>query len=301
MHPLSASHPKSFLLDILTIIHYNPSNLINIVSDKGQVMSAPVPAIERAIRVLYLFKNGNKKEYGVSEISRLLRLNKSTAHNILNTLTQHKFLEQNEVTRGYRLGPALAELGSLARSQLDVREVARSYLRRLMERTHATLLLGVFDGAAIIIVDKEEPLAEVRVSASIGMKIPFCAGAFGQAFLAYLPTETVDRLLDNPGLRAFTPTSITDPGQYRAALAIIRQQGYAVDDSEEYLQGVGAIAVPVFTPALAKSDEKEIAAVMTLVNFSSFLSPEKITEFTLWMLEAGREISAKLGAPPDRF
>ena len=55
-------------------------------------MSAPVPAIDRAIRVLYLFKNGDKKEYGVSEISRLLHLNKSTAHNILNTLAQHKFL-----------------------------------------------------------------------------------------------------------------------------------------------------------------------------------------------------------------
>ena len=71
-------------------------------------MSVPVPAIDRAIRVLYLFKDGEKKEYGVSEISRRLYLNKSTVHNILNTLTHYKFLEQNELTRSYRLGPALA-------------------------------------------------------------------------------------------------------------------------------------------------------------------------------------------------
>jgi DNA-binding IclR family transcriptional regulator len=263
-------------------------------------MFSPVPAIERAIRVLYLFRDGERKEYGVSEISRLLRLNKSTAHNILNTLTHYKFLEQNETTRGYRLGPALAELGSLVRNQLEVREIARPYLRRLMERTNATFLLGAFDGTAITIVDKEEPLAEVRVTASIGMKIPFCAGAFGKAFLAYLPPETVDRLLANPGLKAFTPSSLTDADQYRAALAAVRRQGYAVDDNEEYLRGVGAIAIPIFAPASsARSDragDPEVVAVMTLVGFSSQLSPEKMAEFTRWMLEAGREISEKLGA-----
>ena len=257
-------------------------------------MSAPVPAIDRAVRVLYLFKNGDKKEYGVSEISRLLRLNKSTVHNILNTLTQHKFLEQNDTTRGYRLGPALAELGSLVRSRLDVREVARPYLRRLMERTNATCLLGAFDGKAITIIDKEEPMADVRVAASIGMKIPFCAGAFGQAFLAYLPPETVDPLLVNPGLKAFTPTSITDPDQYRLALATVQKRGYALDDNEEYLRGVEAIAVPIFVPGLDSGD-KEVTAVMTLVGFSSQLSAEKMSEFIPWLVESGQEISEKLG------
>jgi DNA-binding IclR family transcriptional regulator len=257
-------------------------------------MSAPVPAIDRAIRVLYLFKNGDKKEYGVSEISRLLKLNKSTVHNILNTLSQHKFLEQNEATRGYRLGPALAELGSLVRNQLDMREVARPYLHRLRDRTNSTCLLGTFDGKAITIVDKEEPLADVRVAASIGMKIPFCAGAFGQAFLAYQSPETVDQLLANPGLKAFTPTSITDPDQYRLTLAEVRTRGYAIDDTEQYLRGVEAIAAPIFVPAI-DADDLQVAAVITLVGFSSQLSPDKIAKFTPWLVEAGKEISERLG------
>ena len=88
-------------------------------------MPSLVPAVDRAIQVLYLFKSSEKKEYGVSEISRLLGLNKSTAHNILNTLAYHNFLKQDEFTRRYQLGPALAELGTLVRSQIDVREVIR--------------------------------------------------------------------------------------------------------------------------------------------------------------------------------
>ena len=263
-------------------------------------MPSLVPAVDRAIRVLYLFKNGDKKEYGVSEISRRLDLNKSTVHNILNTLVYHNFLEQNEVTHRYQLGPALAELASLVRNQVDLREIVRPYLRRLMEQTNATLLLGTFDGTKITIIDKEEPMADVRVAVSIGMQIPFCAGAFGKAFLAYLPAETIDPLLLNPGLKAFTSNSITDMDQYRASLAAVRAQGYAIDDNEEYLLGVGAISAPIFSPSLtsvaSKSESREVAAVMTMVYFNSYLSPTRIAEIIPCILQAGAEISEKLGA-----
>lgn len=263
-------------------------------------MPSLVPAVDRAIQVLHLFKGGEKKEYGVSEISRLLDLNKSTVHNILNTLAHHNFLKQDDVTRRYQLGPALAELGSLVRSRIDLREITRPYLRRLMEHTHCTILLGTFDGKSITLVDKEEPVADVRVSASIGMKIPFCAGSFGRAFLAFMPADVVDQLLIDPGLKAFTPTSITDPDEYRSALARVRTRGYAVDDSEEYIPGVEAVAVPIFAPPSITSSTSdgsgsEVVAAMTLVNFNSILSSEKIGEFTPLMIEAGRAISSKLG------
>lgn len=266
-------------------------------------MSSLVPAIDRAIQVLDLFKKGERNEYGVSEISRLLKLNKSTVYNILNTLAHHNFLVQNDMTRRYHLGPALAELGNLVRSQIDLHTIARPYLRRLMEETEATILLGIFNGRTITIVDKEEPLTNVRVAASIGMQLPFCAGSFGQAFLAYLPPETVDRLLVDPGLKAFTATSITDPDQYRTSLATVRAQGYAIDNNEEYLLDVGAISVPLFAPAPAPFKtqaggiEREIAAVITLVNFNSRLSAKKVNSFTNCMVRTGREISERLGAP----
>jgi IclR family transcriptional regulator, KDG regulon repressor len=266
-------------------------------------MSSLVPAVDRAIRVLYLFKDGGQKEYGVSEISRQLGLNKSTVHNILNTLVVHQFLEQNEASRRYHLGPALVELGSLVRSRLDVRDLARPYLRRLMKQTNATILLGTFNGHSITIVDQEEPVTDVRVTASIGMSLPFCAGSFGQAFLAFLPTQAVEQLLVDPGLRAFTPTSITNPDRYLEVLATVRAQGYAIDADQAYLLDMGAISVPIFGPGgEAAGDGRgacrpEVVAVVTLVNFSSRLSTENLEQFTPWVVEAGRAISERLGVP----
>jgi DNA-binding IclR family transcriptional regulator len=179
--------------------------------------------------------------------------------------------------------------------------VARPHLRRLIEQTSATVLLGTWQGSKITIIDKEEPVSDVRVAASVGMQLPFCAGAFGKAFLAYLPVEMIDQLLVEPGLRAFTPTSITSPDQYRAALAEVRAQGYAVDDTEEYLLDVGAIAAPIFQPALIASGSKdEVAGVVTLVSFSSRLSPDKIADYIPLVVTIAREISEKLGVPVNR-
>ncbi|MFQ5813772.1 MAG: helix-turn-helix domain-containing protein, partial [Anaerolineae bacterium] len=42
-----------------------------------------VPAVDRAIRILRTFQSG-EAAYGVSELSRLLDLNKSTVYDILN-------------------------------------------------------------------------------------------------------------------------------------------------------------------------------------------------------------------------
>lgn len=230
-------------------------------------MTKTVPAVDRALRILNTFKDG-QTEYGVSELSQRLGINKSTAHNILHTLAEHRFLERNPATRRYRLGPGLIELGYLARAHRDVLQLARSALHDLMHTTGQTVLLGVFENDGITIIDKAEPAGEMKVTATIGQRLPFCAGCFGRAFLAWMPEAEVDRLLASPGLQAFTETSITDPAACKAQLALTRAQGYAVDDTEEYLKGVWGVSAPI------RGLEGVVAAI-TVLGFTSQMSAEE--------------------------
>jgi hypothetical protein len=68
---------------------------------------------------------------------------------------------------------------------------------------------------------------------------------------------------------------------------------------------VGAISVPVFGPAPGSLTPdgsrvgREVVAVVTLVDFSSRLSPKKIAEFVPRLVEAARDISDQLGASLD--
>jgi len=250
-------------------------------------MKPLVPAVDRALRILSAFKNGHA-EYGVTDLSRLLDLNKSTVHGILRTLAHHRLLELNPDTQKYRLGPGLLEFSDIAHRRLDVREVARPALSDLARATGNTVLLGVFEAETIIIVDKADPPSELKITASVGQHLPFCAGCFGRAFLAYFDEATVDRLLASPGLRKFTSTSITKPAAYKASLVSVQQQGYAVDDAEEYLEGVWASSAPIHNVS-------GVVAAMTVVDFTSRMTAKRKKAAIDALLQATRRISQRLG------
>lgn len=250
-------------------------------------MKSLVPAVDRALRILKAFEDDHA-EYGVTDLSRLLELNKSTVHGILRTLAHHRLLELDSGTQKYRLGPGLLVLGDLARQRGDVREQARPFVQELTGETGSTALLGVLEQDLIIIVDKAEPRAVLKVTASVGQRLPFCAGSFGRALLAWTEAAMVDRLLRSPGLRKFTPSSITDPRAYRSSLADVRRRGYAVDDEEEYLPGVWAASAPIRDPG-------GVVAALTVVDFTSRMTVKRKHAATQALLRATRHISQQLG------
>jgi len=248
---------------------------------------APVSAVERGIQILRAFER--KDEYSLTELVSLLSLNKSTAFGILQTLTDHRFLTRDPQTLRYRLGPALIRLGHLAHEQTDVRRLARPHMEMLVHETRKSVLLGTFHEDRLTIIDKVDPIGTLHVSAAIGQQIPFSAGSFGRVFLAWLPESRVDQLISTHGLEAFTPASITNPDAYKAELATVRERGYSVDDTEEYLLGVRAVSVPLMGP-------DGVVAGLTVVGFTSRSGDQPGESAIKAALSAAEEISAHLGA-----
>jgi DNA-binding IclR family transcriptional regulator len=234
-----------------------------------------------------------RPEHSISEISRSLGIHKSTAHYIAKTLCKLHVLEQNPSSLKYHLGPALVRLGYLARQQVDLPLLARPYLDELSSRTHTSIFLGIFENDGITIVEKAESPDELRISAPIGQRVPYCGGSFGRAFLAFMPSYQVDRLIGVHGLRRFTETSITDPHDYTKNLAAVREIGYAVDDTEEYLNGVWAVSVPIF-------ENEEVAAVLTSVTFKAQITPERAGEIIQGTVSTAQAITRHLGTISSR-
>jgi DNA-binding IclR family transcriptional regulator len=250
-----------------------------------------VSAVERAIQILRAFERHD--EYSLTELVTQLGLNKSTAHGILQTLADNRFLRRDPETLRFRLGPALIRLGHLAHEQIDVRRVARPHMSALVQETRKSVLLGTFYGSRLTIIDKVDPVGTLHVSAAIGQQVPFSAGSFGRVFLAWLPDSDVDELLAAYGLEAFTPASITDPAAYKSELARVRELGYAVDDTEEFLLGVRAVSVPLMGP-------EGVVAGLTVVGFTSRTGDQPGEHAIKAAVEAANEISKELGADMAR-
>lgn len=247
--------------------------------------TALVPAVDHTARILMAFRSG-KVELGVSELSKALGINKSTVHKIALTLCHHRFLERNEDSKRYRLGPALFDLGNIVLDGVDLRAVARPFLRDLVAATGQTVLLGVLDGDRVIIIDREESPEPMKITSPIGKRIPACAGSFGKVLLS---TEDIARLYTSRGLPAFTENSITDLEQLKAEQRKACERGFAVDD-QEYLEGVRAVSAPVL------GADRKVAAAVTVVGFAARMTDERMPFIVEEVVKASAEISLRMGA-----
>jgi DNA-binding IclR family transcriptional regulator len=96
--------------------------------------------------------------------------------------------------------------------------------------------------------DRVETDWPFRVELPVGTNVPFHCTASGKTYLASLPKTERRRLVNVMYMERKTANTITDPDALLRELAEISKQGYALD-REEFLDGMTAIAVPVFDNA----------------------------------------------------
>ncbi|WP_158370890.1 IclR family transcriptional regulator [Cellulosimicrobium cellulans] len=206
-----------------------------------------VRSVARAVDVLELLAARPPGEgMSVTEIGQALGLSKSAAFATLYTLTRRGLVADDGagMSRRYRLGMALARLGSQALAQTSLRDVARPHLVALARTTAATARLATLVQDQAVVIDQVGGNERVRLDLRMGShELPHSTG-LGKAILSCLPPEQVRELVGRVGLLRRTSRTITDAGTLVAHLAESRAQGYAIDDEED-AEGVFCIGSPL--------------------------------------------------------
>ncbi len=203
-------------------------------------------SIQRALLILELFGR-NPGPLGVSEISRIVGIHKSTIHRLVLTLEHAGWLLRIPGTDKYRLGLKVLALGRIVDRSITSCSVARPILEELASDTGETVVLTMSDEVGAICVDKIETTHRLKISSELGQHFPLHAGATGFAVLLCMPEDHVRQILYEKPLEAFTPKTVTDPGRVYERYLERKQKGYVVA-SGEVDPGVTGIAVPVFFP-----------------------------------------------------
>ncbi|MBN1569101.1 MAG: IclR family transcriptional regulator [Acidobacteria bacterium] len=267
---------------------HNLINVADVPSDKPVYL---VPAVDRAFRIIELLK-ANKLDMSLAEITRATGWHKSSIQKLLVTLSHHGILERNEDTKRYSLGIKLAEYGRIALNKLDIRVAAKSYLKELVEYSEETAVLAILNGTKMVMIDKKEPVLQIRASPFIGTRFPATATSNGKAFLAWLPDSRTEEILNSEGLSPFTGKSILDPAAYRANLEETRKRGYAIDRGE-FQEGVSGVSAPVFSPS------HQLIATISIVGPEFRMTEEKIRDCGEKCMEVAERLSARLAGSSD--
>lgn len=255
-------------------------------NEAGGVPAYLVPAVDRALRILELLRVEGR-EMGVVEIAQASGWHKSTVQKLLVTLNHHGVVARDPLTKRYSLGMALAELGRVALNKFDMRHLARPVLHELMERSGETAVLGVLEGDRLIMIDKQEPHTQMRVSPFLGTPYPATTTSHGKALLAWLPEDRRTALCRAAGLPALTPRSITDPLLFERDLEATRERGYA-EEFDEFQEGVSGVAAPVFRPG------GQVVATLSIVGPTSRMTKDKMKQSGELCVERATKLGASL-------
>ncbi len=104
----------------------------------------------------------------LSEISGNLNLKISTAHRLLKILIIRGFADQDPNTGKYQLGIKTFRIGNTALYSLDIRSVARPYLKELVRTCSETVNLAVLDNGYVVYIDQVESEKMIKIDRQPG-------------------------------------------------------------------------------------------------------------------------------------
>jgi len=243
------------------------------------------PSVKKAFAILGAISS-SKDGMGVSDLAKKLKMAKSTVHGMTSALEELGAAMRDPLTKKYKLGFALLEIGRSAYSQIDLQTSARPITEELMEKTRTSVFLGILNWDQVTILDIVESRRDLNITAPVGSTIPLFAGAVGKVFLAAMPEEQAAKMVKSKGLPRFTDNTIVDMNQYLNELRQVREKGYAVDD-EEYLMGVRAVASPLIGLG-------QLRSAIWAVGFKASLDDKKMQTLTGETHQAAEAISRRI-------
>lgn len=245
-----------------------------------------VQSLDRGMKILSILEH--KDSAGVTEIAEELGVNKSTASRLLDTLRQHDMVQMDPVTKKYRLGFHILYLGEGIKRNINVIATARPFLSELCDELCESVHLCFFSNGTVYVVDQVRSKNTYNLSANVGMAEPLHSSSVGKCILAFKPPVMVEQLLKNYQFTAYTPKTITNLNDLMRHLAMVREQGYAIDN-EELTLGIRCIAAPIY------NYRGNVNYSLGVSGPASHIKPSTLDRYVSALLSASKKISVRLG------
>ncbi len=243
-----------------------------------------IPNLKNACRILVHLK-GQGRALNVSEISKGMRIPRTTARRIAETLSAQNFMTKEDGK--YALGPELISLGECACARVSVADSAVKHLARLTQLTGETSHIGVYAGSKVLIARVcESPLPLYATSRAGAIVQMYCSGT-GKVLLANMFNEDAGAI-SKIKLERRTEHTISSREELAKELKLTQKRGYALDN-EEFHPGVRCLAAPVFDKTGA------VVAALGITAPASRFEKKHIPAMAKTVQKIAEELSRELG------
>lgn len=185
----------------------------------------------------------SRPEIGLSQLCRIANRDKATTYRHLQALETAGFVEQNPLTKQYRLGPAILQLAQVREATVPRKEGARHVLAALAEATGETAHVTVLSGQTLYgLCECESPHHAIRAVIDLDT-FPLHATASGLCALAFGPDALMEGAADT--LETFTATTPVEKPRLVSMVEAIRRTGIG-RANKTYAEETYGLSAPLF-------------------------------------------------------
>jgi DNA-binding IclR family transcriptional regulator len=250
-----------------------------------------VQYVKRIAAIFDAFRQ-HRAGLGVSELSRVTGIHKSTTSRILAALREEHLVSYDESSRRYRLGDGIIAMAAASKPGLFLQHVARPYLLELNAATGETATLSVLDDFEVLTIDEASGPSVLRYVAWTGMRTPLHASASGKTLLTLYNPALLDKYVETRPLRARTGNTITDPERLRREVERTRRRGHG-EVNGELEEGLVAVSAPI------RDYRGDVLGVVNLTWPAFRVDQAGHDRFVALLLDAAFSISRVFGFVPD--
>lgn len=211
----------------------------------------------------------------LTEVAKKVNISRSTARRFLLSLESEGYAVQDD--KYFSLTPKIINLGYSYFSSLSWSEIAYKYLKTVVNESHLSCSIDIFDELNIICIMREHSSKILKGGIHVGGKLPAPYTATGRLFMAAMSDEELRKYISTLQLKRYTAKTIINPDELFNKIKSERQQSYQIVE-EELENGLLAIATPIY------DSNNKLLAGMTLGTYMSDENSKYLKEFVLPIL-----------------
>lgn len=262
------------------------------VKFKKAKASKPTSAtqVQSLSRALLLLECLASSDLGMSltEVANSLDLAPSTTHRLLNSLRSHDFVDVDDTQGLWSIGVNAFAVGNAYLKKRDVIAQSRPFMRRLVADTGETSNLAILEQDRVVYVGQVESPQTMRMVVSLGSSSPLHASGVGKALLSVVPIKDAMAIIKQTNMVPFTEHTITDADQFATELQHIKQQGYSLDDEEQF-EGLRCIAANIY------NEYGEAVAAISISGPAVRVKRERLAHLSQLVVDAAQEVTEAIG------
>ncbi len=197
--------------------------------------------VKKSFEIVRLIE-GNQGKFTLTDIVKILGINKTTAFRNLRTLVELNLLEK--INNLYYLGISLFELGNKVYLKQIIVEKIHPILRELSEEVNETVNLAMIHNNMVLYLDKIESKRSLQIRSAIGDTLPLYCTSLGKSILSILPQNKMMEIVKNIVFKKITKKTISNSRKLIEQINEIKVRGHSIDD-EEFEEGLICISIPL--------------------------------------------------------